>query len=111
MFGICPAVLMSLMYVVNSEIRGSYDVEKSYTINVMMNGLGIIIGPIFSGFLLDNSNNNYDKVFKMAYRFYFVCIVCYSLMKFILLKYSVTISKDSKENIKLNSYAELKNDF
>ncbi|RNA34064.1 monocarboxylate transporter [Brachionus plicatilis] len=111
MFGICPAVLMSLMYVVNSEISGTYDLERSYTINVMMNGLGIIVGPILSGFLLDNSNNDYDRVFKMAYRFYFICIVSYSLMKFILLKYSVTISRDSKENVKLNGYAEFKNEF
>ena len=111
MFGICPAVFMSLMYVVNSEIRGSYDVERSYTINVVMNGIGIIIGPILSGFVLDNSNNNYDRVFKMAYRFYFICIVSYSLMKFILLKYSIIISRESKENIRLNSYLELKNEF
>lgn len=111
MFGICPAVLMSLMYVVNSEIRGSYDVEKSYTINVVMNGVGIIIGPILSGFVLDSSNTNYDRVFKMAYRFYFICIVSYSLMKFILLKYSLVISRDSKENVKLKCYSELKNEF
>lgn len=48
-FGICPAVLMSLMYSVNTEISGSSTIQKNYTINVMTSGVGIILGPILSG--------------------------------------------------------------
>ena len=45
----CPAVLRSLMYSVSSEINGEGDIESGYTLNVMFNGIGIILGPIISG--------------------------------------------------------------
>ncbi|CAF0816827.1 unnamed protein product [Brachionus calyciflorus] len=109
-FGMCPAVLMSLMYSVNTEITGTNQIEKNYTINVMMSGVGIIIGPLLSGLLLDTSDKNYDKVFKMAYRFYFMCIISYSLMKFLLLKYSIRVCKQSREDVRLNSYSPFKNE-
>ncbi len=40
---------MSLMFTVNSEISGEGNIEKNYTLNVMMSGIGIILGPILSG--------------------------------------------------------------
>ena len=48
-FGVCPAVCQSLMYSVNSEISGQNNIQKNYTINVMISGIGIIMGPILSG--------------------------------------------------------------
>ena len=48
-YGFCPAVLMSLMYSVSSEISGSSNIKKNYTLNVMFSGFGIILGPVLSG--------------------------------------------------------------
>jgi hypothetical protein len=45
----CPAVVMSLMYVVSGEINDPIKIERTYTLNVMMGGLGVILGPIISG--------------------------------------------------------------
>lgn len=40
---------MSLNYSVNSEIFGAANIQKNYTINVMVSGIGLILGPILSG--------------------------------------------------------------
>jgi hypothetical protein len=48
-FSFSPAVLMSLNYSVNSEIYGAANIQKNYTINVMVSGIGLILGPILSG--------------------------------------------------------------
>ena len=48
-FAICPATLMSLMYPVSSEINGVENIEKTYTLNVLSGGVGIIFGALFSG--------------------------------------------------------------
>jgi hypothetical protein len=48
-FSFCPAGLMSLMYAVNSEITGSKNIDSNYTLNVMISGIGIVLGPTLSG--------------------------------------------------------------
>lgn len=51
-YGICPAVTMSLMYSINSEVYGkNTDIDKNYTLNVMISGFGIFFGPIVTGLL------------------------------------------------------------
>jgi hypothetical protein len=46
------------MYTVNSEISGEGNIEKNYTYNVMVSGLGIIIGPALSGKYSEIRNTN-----------------------------------------------------
>jgi hypothetical protein len=122
---------MSLMYSVNTEITGSNRIQQSYTLNVMVSGVGIILGPTLSGkelkslniswkvtfihssvkicfsigFILDNSANpHYSSVFKMAFFFYFLSIVAYSALKYLLVKYT----KKMENNKVDSSYEELK---
>ena len=40
----------NLLLKVNSEISGEAYIEKNYTLNVMVSGIGIIFGPILSGY-------------------------------------------------------------
>ena len=50
LFAMCPAVFMSLMYPINSELTGPSKMKSKYTINVAVSGLGVILGPVLSGF-------------------------------------------------------------
>lgn len=63
----CPAVVMSLMYTVNSEISGEANLEFNYTINVMISGIGIILGPILSGKLDLKSKYQISQFFFFCY--------------------------------------------
>jgi hypothetical protein len=41
---------MSLMYPVSSELTGPSKMKTKYTLNVAFSGLGVILGPVLSGF-------------------------------------------------------------
>ena len=87
MFGLCPAVAMSLQYSINPEIGGlDTGIDRSYTLNVMVSGLGIFSGPIFTGWILDHTQKSYGAVFAFATSFYMLALVAFIFAKFILLK-------------------------
>ena len=86
-FGLCPAVAMSLQYSINSEIGGlGTEIDRGYTLNVMVSGLGIFSGPILTGWILDKTQKSYEVVFAFATAFYLLALTAFICAKCILLK-------------------------
>ena len=78
---------MSLMYPINTEIYGpGTDIDKNYTHNVMIAGFGIFFGPILTGYILDVTRENYDRIFMFTAVLYLLAAFLFSLLKFILIK-------------------------
>jgi len=85
-YGLSPAVTMSLMYSINTEINGTdSNIEQYYTINVMISGFGIFFGPIISGLILDVTKQDYSSVFLMTSFIYILAGACFLLLKIVLI--------------------------
>jgi len=95
------------MYSVNSEISGRGNIKNGYTMNVMISGFGIILGPILSGYLLDKTSKNYRSVFILAAAYYAFSLVLYSLMKFLLVK---NAKNNENDDTARTAYVPFEND-
>jgi hypothetical protein len=95
---------MSLQYSINSELYGeSSDINKGYTFNVLISGIGIFVGPIITGLILDFTKKDYSKIFILGSTLYAIAIFSFVALKIILIK--------NKNNPFKKDYVEFENEL
>lgn len=76
---------MSLQYPVSTEINGASNIKTTYTLNVMASGLGVMIGPLISGALLDKYNRDYKIIFELSLVCFIFSIIMFSFAKLLII--------------------------
>jgi len=103
-YGLSPAVTMSLMYSINSEVSGAgCNIGQEYTINVMISGFGIFFGPIITGLILDLTGKDYQSVFVLTTLVYLLAACCFLVLKTLLIS-------NRKNKRKQEDYEAFEND-
>ena len=76
---------MSLQYPVSSELNGKSKIEATYTLNVMISGLGLMVGPSISGMLLDLYKKDYKVIFELSLICFTLSLIMFSFVKLMII--------------------------
>ncbi len=96
-FALCSAVFMSLQYPISAEINGPLKIKMTYTLNVMVSGFGVMVGPTISGGLLDRFNRDYTIIFELSLTCFILSMIFFSTTKFLII-----YAKYIKNRIRMN---------